>query len=260
MMDSTDQQLIVAALLKPGTTRSYEDILHIKSYVSTLDLIKSRYSAIRSEQLDYLCRAINIESFAPKVCIFQRGVFADKMYIVFSGCCSIIDSSSIGEKESSNECFSGMSFGEDAIMANRHRTSSAYNDSASVTELLSIDRASYLAFLADAYDANSHPSSNSSMKNSLINVMGILEKPRHIRTAADIESLAAYFAREMYVRLLPVKNLTAKIAGSTTSMIQSILRPLYSKISCTKIGFIYYCILSDLFFSSSAMSNYVSCV
>jgi Cyclic nucleotide-binding domain len=205
-MDSTDQLLIVAALLKPGTTRSYEDILLIKSYVSTLDLIKSKFSTIRSEQLDYLCRAINIESFPPKVCIFQRGMFADKMYIVFSGCCSIIDSSSVGDKESSNECFSGMSFGEDAILANKHRTSSAYNDSASVTELLSIDRASYLAFLADAYDANNHPSSSSSAKGSLIYVMGILEKPRHIRTAADIESMAAYFAREMYVTLQSIMN------------------------------------------------------
>ena len=196
-MKALNDPRIADALLKSGTIRSYEEILLIKSYISTLDLIKSRYATIRSEQLDYLCRAINIETFQPRSCIFQKGVFADKMYIVFSGCCSIIDSSTGGEKENSNECFPGMSFGDDAILANRPRTSSAYNESASITELLSVDRASYLAFLKDAYDANVQPPSSSCQKGSLAYVMAILEKPRHIRTAADIESMAAYFAKEM---------------------------------------------------------------
>jgi CRP-like cAMP-binding protein len=188
-----------SALDKAAAGRSYEDILLIKSYISTLDLVKSRFATIRSEQLDYLCRAVNIESFQPKARIFEKGDFADKMYVVFAGCCSLIDSTQVGEKESSNECFSGMSFGEDAILANIHRPCAAYNESAFVTKLLSVDRLSYLDFLADAYDANSTLSSNSKARGSIENIMSILQKPRHIRTASDVESLAAFLGREMYV-------------------------------------------------------------
>lgn len=198
-MKADDERRILGALDKPAASRSYEDILLIKSYISTLDLIKTRFATIRSEQLDNLCRDVNIEIFQPRAPIFQKGDYADKMYIVFAGCCSLIDSTQVGEKESSNECFSGMSFGEDAILANVHRPSAAFNESAFVTKLLSVDRLSYLAFLADAYDANSTLSSNSKPRGSIENIVSILQKPRHIRTASDVESLAAFLGREMYV-------------------------------------------------------------
>lgn len=200
-MNAPNDVRIGIALSKSGTIRSYEDVLLIKSYISTLELIKSRFATMRSEQLDYLCRAITIESFQPKVCIFQKGAYADKMYIVFSGCCSIVDSSSVGEKESSNECFSGMAFGGDEVLADKPRVSSAYNDSATILELLSVDRTSYLAFLGDAYNANSQQPATVSAKGSLATVMTILEKPRHIRTAADIEAMSAYLSKEMYVSI-----------------------------------------------------------
>jgi hypothetical protein len=199
---------VLSALQKPTVSRSYEDVLLIKAYISTLDLIKSKYTTTRSEQLDNLCRSINMECFQPRVCIFQKGDFADKMYVVFSGCCSLMENNPIEnsdiDNENANEFFQGMSFGDDELQMDKRRPCFAFNESTTITVLLSVDRTSYSAFLADAYDANSNPTSrlHISAKDSLSYLMTIFQKPRHIRTAADIETMTAFLRKEMYAHVM----------------------------------------------------------
>ena len=208
--------------------RTYEQILTIKSYLSTLDFFKTRISTTRVVQFDDLCTSIRLERFEPSKFIFKKGEYADKAYLVVDGQCIMIDSTNPSyEKHKGNaqSAFRGMMFGDDAILANVPRPICALNDSHMTLELLSIDKGAYLKFLREAYDVNKPPPGNLNVSSKapsfvqidesggggkggkslvagggendseIAQIIRILDRPKLLRTSADIEFVSAYLTK-----------------------------------------------------------------
>ena len=48
------------SIVKPGTSRNYEDLLTIKTYMYTIDFFKELFSSLSFLQIDELCRWLDI--------------------------------------------------------------------------------------------------------------------------------------------------------------------------------------------------------
>ena len=218
-------KFLYEALEETPSMRTYEQILTIKSYLSTLDFFKTRISSTRVVQFDDLCTSIRLERIEPYKFIYKKGEYADKAYLVVNGQCIMIDSTNPSyEKHKGNaqSCFRGMMFGDDAILANIPRPICALNDSHMTLELLSIDKGAYLKFLREAYDVNKPPPGNASSKapsfvdesvgggkggksfvagggneSEIAQIIRILDKPKLLRTTADIEFVSAYLMKSI---------------------------------------------------------------
>ena len=216
-------KFLYEALEQTPSMRTYEQILTIKSYLSTLDFFKTRISSTRVVQFDDLCTAIRFERIEPYKFVYKKGEYADKAYLVVDGQCIMIDSTNPSyEKHKGNaqSAFRGMMFGDDAILANMPRPICALNDSHMALELLSIDKGAYLKFLREAYDVNKPPPANASSKapsfveesggggkggksfvqgggneSEVAQIIRILDRPKLLRTTADIEFVSAYLTK-----------------------------------------------------------------
>lgn len=183
--------------------RSYEQILTIKSYLSTVDFFKVRSNTTRVVQFDDLCQSIRIERFEPGKWVIKKGDFADKVFIVFTGRCIVVDSTQKDwdkHKGYAQTLFRGMIFGEEAVSTHKPQPMCVLNDSHSVVELLSIEKGSYLKFLSDAYDVNKQPPPDDEVPGALstnAQIIRILDKPRLLRTSADIELVSAHLSRSI---------------------------------------------------------------
>jgi len=73
------------ALMKVGTTRSYDDILTLKQYLGKLDFMKSKMSGLHPKQIDDLCVNLVLEEFHYHEIVFNQGDVGDKLYFVLEG-------------------------------------------------------------------------------------------------------------------------------------------------------------------------------
>ena len=178
--------------------RSFEQILTIKSFLTMLDFVKSKMSTTRVQQLDDLGLAIRLEQYDAYKFVYKKGDYADKVYVVFSGRIVLVDSTQRDyEKHKGNaqQLFPGMIFGEVSVLENKPRPICALNDTHGYVQLLSLDKASYLKFVQSAYDVN-NPATNISQKDSKnAHIMRLLDKPKQLRTSADIEILSGYLTK-----------------------------------------------------------------
>ena len=192
---------LYAALQQQPNRRSYEQILTIKNHFMTLDFIKARAGTIRVRQLDDLAAVVRMEQVDPYKFIYKKGDYADKVYVVFSGRNVVMVDSTAKDYErqklNAASVFRGMLFGEDAVVANKPRPICALNDSLITVELLVIEKANYVQFLRDAYDVNNpnvfETFSGRETRNTPI--MKILDKPKQLRTSADVEYVSAFLTK-----------------------------------------------------------------
>ena len=110
-------------------------------------------------------------------------------------------------KGNAQSLFRGMLFGADAVLENRPRPICALNDEHGVVELLAVEKNSYLKFMKGSYDVNNPQSSErgggggggigggggrGGDASANAHIMEILDKPKQLRTSADIAMVSAY--------------------------------------------------------------------
>jgi CRP-like cAMP-binding protein len=191
------ENLLRDALRKPSSKRSYEEILLIKSYISKVEFVSSRNSTNRTEQVDDLCRSVSFEVIEPSKFLYRKGDYGDKVYIVYSGQITVLDSTLSAPKDTSigddhapratpghyarraslsiarrlsaevgsvNQrrgnvqlIYPGYALGIDGIAENIPRSLCAVNEADSDAEVIAIEKTSFMKYLRDAYDPNKEP-------------------------------------------------------------------------------------------------------
>lgn len=73
------------ALMKVGTSRSYDDILTLKQYLCKLDFMKNKMSGLHPKQVDDLCVNLVLEEFHYHEVVFNQGDVGDKLYFLLEG-------------------------------------------------------------------------------------------------------------------------------------------------------------------------------
>ena len=158
-LENLDSQ-VRAVLAKQGDSRSYDDLLVLKSRISKMDFMKSVFSSLHPRQIDELCKSMNLEIFEENEYVFRQGDVGDKFYVVLTGMCdvllkqrtgSIIEDPETGE--STEEfvdsviftCQSGGQFGERALDFDEPRAASI--KTTCFTELITITQAAYRKML-----------------------------------------------------------------------------------------------------------------
>ena len=60
------------SVVKPGSSRNYEDLLVIKAYMYTIDFFRDLFGSLSFVQIDELCRSFRYESFKTGELIFAQ--------------------------------------------------------------------------------------------------------------------------------------------------------------------------------------------
>eukprot|EP01038_Epipyxis_sp_PR26KG_P005674 gene5674-7832_t len=207
-MEQTQEQIleqIRLALLKSPQSRSFDDLLLLKSYLMRTELVtKNLMGIINPRQMNDICRTMQLESFKPNEYVFQQGDIGDKVYVLLSGSCEVrvkykIDLT-LGESETREKLIvtysDGHFFGERALLFDEPRSASIL--CISFCDVISISKVSYLTILQESErDKQNSSAQSNEVLGSKESVIKILSKAREKRNNRELEAVASYLSRRI---------------------------------------------------------------
>lgn len=203
-MDTELALQIRIALSKTPQSRSYDDILLLKSYLSKTELVtKNLASLISPKQLNDICRNMTLEKYKSGDFVFHQGDAGEKVYVIFTGACDVIVKYKIdltqGESEVREKVLvsysEGNYFGERALESDEPRSASIM--CTEDTELFSITKNSYVnAIKESSLEVDSGPKNSNQMGNKA-EVFRILSKNRDARNNQELEAVASHLYRRI---------------------------------------------------------------
>lgn len=200
MLDEAAVNQLRLVLLKNGSVRSYDDLLTLKSFVSKLEFIKQSLSGLHPKQMDDLCRNLTVESFANGDVVFKQGDIGDKLYFVLTGACEVVLRHMVnlahGESEMREKvlfkCIQGQHFGERALISDEPRGASIV--CVAGTDLIVLNKFTFVSLLKSAQADTDSEAIMTDQPGTKAFVLKILSKKKQMRTALEIESVAAYLS------------------------------------------------------------------
>ena len=192
-------------LAKRGDTRSYDDLLVLKSKISQIDYIRRVFAELHPVQKDELCKCMTMEIFEENEFIFNQGDKGDKFYVVLSGSCDILIKQRTGiyvqnEDGSRSEqynyqvihtCGVGQQFGERALDYDEPRAATVR--AGAFSELLTVTQQAYRKILK-VPDYNVTSTSSASVEDSKGMVNRVLSYTRDKRKENELHAVSEYLS------------------------------------------------------------------
>jgi hypothetical protein len=76
------------ALVKPPSSRSYDDLLLLKQYIAKTEFITKHFAGIANpNQMNEICKSMRIDCFGIGHVVFKQGDPGDKVYVILTGIC-----------------------------------------------------------------------------------------------------------------------------------------------------------------------------
>jgi CRP-like cAMP-binding protein len=191
-------------LAKRGNTRSYDDLLVLKSRISQIEYIREMFSNLHPMQIDELCKCMSLEIFEEDEFIFYQGDKGDKFYVVLSGSCDVLLKQRTGiyvnnEDGSRTEQYTyqvivtshvGQQFGERALDYDEPRAATIR--AGSFCELLTVTQHAYRKILkVPDYDITEGAKNTEDVKGM---VNRVLSYTREKRKETDLHAVAEYLS------------------------------------------------------------------
>ena len=222
-------------LAKRGDTRSYDDLLVLKSRIAQIDYIRGIFFNLHPQQIDELCRCMTLEIYHEDEFVFYQGQKGDKLYLVLSGSCDVLLKQRTGviienEDGTTTEefnyqviftCNSGQHFGERALDYDEPRAASIR--ASTFSELLTITQQAYRKILKVPDYSDSDGVRQIEGPKGMVN--RVLSYTREKRKDTDLHAVAEYlsshipffqkFDLENRIELIRMCELV-KIWGKTT--------------------------------------------
>jgi len=198
-LNHVELQEIKSALLKSGAQRSYDELLMLKSFLTTTDFVKHNIgNALFPKQMDELCRSIVLESFHQGDTIIKQGDVGDRMYIVLDGVCEVRLKQNVELAHGLSEvrekalfqCNLKMHFGEKALQTDEPRGASVV--AVAYSDLISIHKFTYSNLIKSAIAEAEANASLHDMPGTKGYTLKILSKKPEFRTKLEIEAVAGY--------------------------------------------------------------------
>lgn len=204
-IEKNNEQIRVV-LLKTAESRSYDDLLLLKSFLLRTEFMSKNLDGIvNPKQMNEICRHLGLEIYSEGDTVFNQGDIGDKVFILMSGSCDLrvrykIDltqgETEIREKFIRSYKERGSYFGERALQFDEPRSGTVVCSSHS--NLITVSKSSFVAVLKEAkHDLASYPGLNSEQPGSKEYVIRILSKMRDKRTNQELDSVAAYLYRRI---------------------------------------------------------------
>lgn len=195
---------IKLALLKSSSSRSYDDLLLLKYYLTRTEFIQKTLAGIANpRQMNDLCRTLGLETYEVGQSVFNQGDPGDKVYVLLSGSCEVrvkykIDltqgQSEMREKVIVTYDKSGQFFGERALQFDEPRSAGVV--CMTYTHLITINKHSYLQVLNET--RNELPLGlKMEQFGTKEGVVKILSKVREKRSNQELDAVAAYLYRRI---------------------------------------------------------------
>lgn len=195
---------IKMALLKQPSTRSYDDLLLLKHYITRTEFIQKTLAGVANpRQMNDICRNLGLETYEVGQAVFNQGDMGDKVYVLLAGSCEVrvkykLDlgqgQSEMREKVIVTYDKSGQFFGERALQFDEPRSAAVICISAS--HMITINKENYLQVLNET--RNELPLGlKMEQFGTKEGVVKILSKVREKRSNQELDAVAAYLYRRV---------------------------------------------------------------
>lgn len=190
---------------KRGDTRSYDDLLVLKSRISQIDYIRGVFANLHPLQIDELCKCMTLEIFEENEFIFHQGDKGDKFYVVLSGSCDVLLKQRTGlfvtnEDGTRTEEFTyqviltstvGQQFGERALDYDEPRAATIR--AGAFSELLTVTQHAYRKILkVPDYNVSEGNGQHAEDTKGMVN--RVLSYTREKRKETDLHAVAEYLS------------------------------------------------------------------
>lgn len=255
LTESQDQ--IRLALLKPPMTRSYDDLLLLKSFLQKNSFLSTHlFNVFNPRQLNEICRSLKILELKKDSVAYNQGVQDDYLYLILVGKCEEIISYNIEISANDREVRQkhGKIFTELELLNEKNLTIDEPHESTMKcledTIIITLQKSLYNIILNEMKlnpILSGTTNSNSTLKNNQENannketVIKFLSLPRNKRTSQDLNSISNYLhSRIPFFQKFSIEQLIelCRVAETVTINSKSIL------FKQGQIGQGFYAILS----------------
>lgn len=193
---------IKLVLLRTCESRSYDDILLLKSSLGKTDFMKKSLANSAPRLLDEMYRNAILESYEQDDNIFTQGDVGEKVYIILKGQVELKVKASFDVGDGTTEVrdklldtlATGQVFGERALDVSEPRSTSAR--AVHATDLIVFTKNDYLN-IKKAMDIGTDKDKINIPAGTKEFVLAVLSQPRHRRSHEEIVSVASYLERRI---------------------------------------------------------------
>ena len=193
-----DNAAIREACNKLGDLRSFDDILIIKSRLSRIAFFSQLFSAMLPNQVNDICRGVQLELVEEGEYVFKQGAFGDKFFAILKGKCEVRINQENNETKEMEEitvhtCVAGDYFGERALENDEPRSASIVSIEGR-TELISMHRKSYKNAIKEKNENEAQISLKEGTKAYTLRVLG---KRSDDRSEEELVNVAFYLDKRV---------------------------------------------------------------